>query len=69
MIISIGFFVLGVILLLLGRWGARRAPELLAERLDAEELVVQKRVHARGSFACQVVGLLFLAGAVLHLLW
>lgn len=69
MIISIGLLSFGVVLLLLGRWGSRRAPELLAQRIDAEEFAVQKRVYARGSFTCLIVGALFVAGAVLSLLW
>ena len=62
--------VIGVVLLSLGWWGRRHAGELaFVPGMDDEQLSRRTRVMRRGAFTCGLVGGMFLAMAVVSLVF
>lgn len=52
-----------VVLVLLGNWGRRHAPDLVPGALGAEDRVHRQAVLVRGAWACYGAGALFVVAA------
>lgn len=70
MAIFVPLAVIGAVLLLLGSWGRRHAGDLaFVPGMDDERLSHRTRVMRRGAFTCSLVGGMFLAMAVVSLVF
>jgi hypothetical protein len=47
--------VVAVAMFVVGRWGARRVPQLISPHLDEEQREKQERVMRRGAWVLQIV--------------
>lgn len=56
--------VVGIVLVVLGRWGSRNALALVPPSLAESERRRRERVLARGAITCQVLGVVFVAGTL-----
>lgn len=58
--------VMGLVLLYLGRWGLARQGDLVAASLSVERRQKELRAIRRGARSCLVLGVVFVAFAVLQ---
>ena len=59
------FVVLGAITVVIGVWGRRNAPHLVATSLPTEDRAKRERMLHRGAWTCQIVGALFAVAGVI----
>lgn len=58
--------LIGVVLLMIGRWGRRNAMTLVPLTLSVEAREKKARVMRRGAVSCQILGVLIVAVAVIN---
>jgi hypothetical protein len=59
-----GIVVLAVLMVAFGRWGRRRAADLVSPVLSADDQAKQLRVYRRAALTLQVVGVFLLGFAI-----